>query len=99
MMEYGSVAQLNRASDYGSEGYRFESCRSHLLQRRAPRSSRLFLGALLLCPVGREGVGWGLPEVEAVGDLLSQETLLSYGVDLVDVVDRMCSAIDGRSAL
>ena len=27
--EYGSVAQLNRASDYGSEGYRFESCRSH----------------------------------------------------------------------
>ncbi len=26
----GSVAQLNRASDYGSEGYRFESCRSHM---------------------------------------------------------------------
>ena len=26
---FGSVAQLNRASDYGSEGYRFESCRSH----------------------------------------------------------------------
>ena len=25
----GSVAQLNRASDYGSEGCRFESCRSH----------------------------------------------------------------------
>ena len=25
----GSVAQLNRASDYGSEGYRFESCRGH----------------------------------------------------------------------
>ena len=23
----GPVAQLNRASDYGSEGYRFESCR------------------------------------------------------------------------
>ena len=28
---HGSVAQLNRASDYGSEGYRFESCRSHEL--------------------------------------------------------------------
>ena len=28
-MNYGSLAQLNRASDYGSEGYRFESCRSH----------------------------------------------------------------------
>ena len=27
--EKGSVAQLNRASDYGSEGYRFESCRNH----------------------------------------------------------------------
>ena len=25
----GSVAQLNRASDYGSEGYGFESRRSH----------------------------------------------------------------------
>ena len=28
---FGSLAQLNRASDYGSEGYRFESCRSHLI--------------------------------------------------------------------
>ena len=27
--KYGSLAQLNRASDYGSEGYRFESYRSH----------------------------------------------------------------------
>ena len=27
--ELGSVAQLNRASDYGSEGYGFESLRSH----------------------------------------------------------------------
>ncbi len=26
----GSVAQLNRVSDYGSEGSRFESWRSHL---------------------------------------------------------------------
>ncbi len=26
----GPVAQLNRASDYGSEGYRFESCRDHI---------------------------------------------------------------------
>ena len=25
----GSVAQLNRVLDYGSSGYRFESCRSH----------------------------------------------------------------------
>ena len=28
-LEHGSLAQLNRASDYGSEGYRFESCRNH----------------------------------------------------------------------
>ena len=27
--KYGSVAQLNRASDYGSEGSGFESQRSH----------------------------------------------------------------------
>ena len=26
----GSVAQLNRALDYGSRGYRFESCRNHI---------------------------------------------------------------------
>ena len=26
----GSIAQLNRASHYGCEGYRFESCWSHL---------------------------------------------------------------------
>ena len=31
---FGSVAQLNRASDYGSEGYRFESCRSHKGSRK-----------------------------------------------------------------
>lgn len=27
--KFGLVAQLNSASDYGSEGYRFESCRVH----------------------------------------------------------------------
>ncbi len=27
----GCVAQLNRASDYGSEGFRFESWRGHLI--------------------------------------------------------------------
>ncbi len=29
LITIGFVAQLNRASDYGSEGYRFESCRDH----------------------------------------------------------------------
>ena len=29
MTKSGLVAQLNSASDYGSEGYRFESCRGH----------------------------------------------------------------------
>ena len=28
-LSHGSLAQLNRASDYGSEGCRFESCMSH----------------------------------------------------------------------
>ena len=27
----GRVAQLNRVADYGSAGYRFESCRGHIL--------------------------------------------------------------------
>ena len=31
----GSLAQLNRASDYGSEGYRFESYASHFLDRKS----------------------------------------------------------------
>ena len=34
---FGSVAQLNRASDYGSEGCRFESCRSHKQEKRTLR--------------------------------------------------------------
>ncbi len=36
----GSVAQLNRASDYGSEGCRFESCRSH--QRSTSKNGGAF---------------------------------------------------------
>ncbi len=31
LLENGSLAQLNRASDYGSEGCRFESCTNHNL--------------------------------------------------------------------
>ena len=38
----GSVAQLNRASDYGSEGYGFESHRSHKVNERRIRKMRLF---------------------------------------------------------
>ena len=33
-IQYGSVAQLNRASDSGSEGHGFESHRSHLITYR-----------------------------------------------------------------
>ena len=33
----GSVAQLNRASDYGSEGCGFESRRNHEMQRMASK--------------------------------------------------------------
>ena len=29
MSESGPIAQLNRAFDYGSKGYRFESCWGH----------------------------------------------------------------------
>ncbi len=40
---YGSLAQLNRASDYGSEGYRFESYRSHSERAFTIKVSALFL--------------------------------------------------------
>ena len=29
VIQKGRVAQLNRVADYGSAGYRFESCRDH----------------------------------------------------------------------
>ena len=35
----GSLAQLNRASDYGSVGYRFESCASHKVCNRFASST------------------------------------------------------------
>jgi hypothetical protein len=45
------VAQLNSASDYGSEGYRFESCRGHLKinKMRVPEGTRFLFGQ---CSVG-----------------------------------------------
>ena len=39
----GLVAQLNSASDYGSEGSRFESWRGHLKQKVRSESCGLFL--------------------------------------------------------
>jgi len=35
----------NSASDYGSEGYRFESCRGHLRinKKRVPKGTRFFM--------------------------------------------------------
>lgn len=38
--QFASVAQLDRASDFGSEGYRFKSCRMH--QSQMPQN-QLFL--------------------------------------------------------
>ena len=39
----GSLAQLNRASDYGSEGYRFESCANHEEKVVAPHLGAFFV--------------------------------------------------------
>ena len=36
-MKIGRVAQLNRVADYGSAGYRFESCRGHHLKIKFKR--------------------------------------------------------------
>ena len=39
----GSLAQLNRAFDYGSKGYRFESCGSHKRKRLTDSQSLFFI--------------------------------------------------------
>ena len=55
LIQGGSVAQLNRASDYGSEGCRFESCRSHnvspkgLHKKLNLRKRMLFVNILFFC--------------------------------------------------
>ena len=45
----GPLAQLNRAFDYGSKGYRFESCRDHLKKAQSLRNqsvASLFLSII-----------------------------------------------------
>ena len=37
----GRVAQLNRVADYGSAGYRFESCRGHTFVNNKGRVAQL----------------------------------------------------------
>ena len=48
-IEHGSLAQLNRASDYGSEGYRFESCMSHTVEPPARTALRAFRQSMNPC--------------------------------------------------
>ena len=43
----GSVAQLNRVLDYGSSGYRFESCRSHLIIKQFSEMMTAFFVSFL----------------------------------------------------
>lgn len=42
---HGRVAQLNRVADYGSAGYRFESCRGH--EKHLPFEDAFFCCLLL----------------------------------------------------
>ena len=37
----GPLAQLNRAFDYGSKGYRFESCRDHITKSQVLKNEPL----------------------------------------------------------
>ncbi len=39
---HGRVAQLNRVADYGSAGYRFESCRGHTVSEGIHSKGSLF---------------------------------------------------------
>ena len=45
----GSLAQLNRAFDYGSKGYRFESCGSHKEKRLTDSQSLFFISGCKEC--------------------------------------------------
>ena len=52
----GPLAQLNRAFDYGSKGYRFESCRDHNKEAQSLRNQSVTF--LFLCcwwPFGGRG--------------------------------------------
>ena len=66
----GSVAQLNRASDYGSEGSRFESWRSHHQKREGISLLSLFFLArknaisLITTPLASHGKGGFLEKDE-----------------------------------
>ena len=51
----GPLAQLNRAFDYGSKGYRFESCRDHLKEAQSLRNQSV---AFLFCHDKCAGLGW-----------------------------------------
>ena len=56
----GHVAQLNSASDYGSEGSRFESWRGHLSMKSSPEKAGFFFSneaqACLQAEVSKEKV-------------------------------------------
>ena len=44
----GPLAQLNRVSDYGSEGYRFESCMGHTKSSNKEESYSFGVTAFLI---------------------------------------------------
>ena len=46
----GPLAQLNRAFDYGSKGYRFESCRDHFYKSQVLENEALATFILPFCP-------------------------------------------------
>ena len=46
----GPLAQLNRAFDYGSKGYRFESCRDHFNKLQVFENETLAVFVLSFCP-------------------------------------------------
>ena len=57
--DIGRVAQLNRASDYGSEGYRFESCRDH---KRLPQEDFLRQPLVFLSNALNQCKSQGIPK-------------------------------------
>ena len=67
-----SVAQLDRASDFGSEGYRFKSCRTRHFDNQgltttAPESYNAELQYVQRCPVSSTGIP-ARPKITVVED-------------------------------
>ena len=96
------MAQLNRASDYGSEGYRFESCRGH--SKKEMFEHLFFCGSsgILnddICPVikdpfeFRANTSWAEMRFRNPYQFSSKETPSSYNASVFGLIEERLNLI------